>query len=333
MINLNLKTKNKNFIKKNIIFILFIFIFLIFNLNIINCSEIKDDFKIILKYPIQINLDSDYEIYPDIINIRDQDDFEIYAGQTIISKYDFNNKLNYNLEIVFNLNQDVDFIEEYSDVLDIYIMQDVEKKSDCINSREIYKFNNQEIYIEKDNTKKYLCYNKNSEDLKINLELEPGINSIYLLFISKPNLKNKNTKELNFNTILEINSENIDFTSKLSNTLNENFDSNSTLLNKANSSVDKLNSNYNNNSNDNINDNNINDNNSTLFDINKTKQTFLDIKDNAENLKSGATGLVTLGFSNIGIIIGGLILVILFSLFITNKSKKKKEEFRDLDSL
>ena len=323
---MNFKKNKIDNLNKMFFAVLFIFTIFILNLNIISCSEINDDFKVTIKYPIIIDLDNDYDVYPNLINIRDQDDFDIYAGQTIISKYDFNNKLNYNLNIVFDLNKSSEFINDNSDILEVYLLKDVLSKTDCTNnSGEVYKFNNEEIYIEKDNTKKYLCYYEDLDSLKVDLELEPGINSVYLLFVSKPNLKTSSSRELNFNTFLEINTDNIDFNTDLSN-MNDNYDNNDAdLLRTLNNGIDKLNSNFDSNSND--------GNNSSLFDVNKAQQTFSNIKDGAEDLKSGATGLVTLNVSSLSVIIGGLILVILLALFITNKSKKKDNEFKDLDSL
>ncbi len=152
---------------------------------------------------IEINISEDYTISPKEIKLQHEKDITIASGESFIIRYDITNKLNQTLQtkLLFNIDNNIN-----QETYDIYLAKD-SKEKECTN---ILKYNSENIEIYYDWQRYILCDLKGNYTIEygtitLNTILNPGINHIYFLFKTKPNIPTGNYQITNTFLIQETN--------------------------------------------------------------------------------------------------------------------------------
>ncbi|MFA7708582.1 MAG: hypothetical protein WCX82_00410 [archaeon] len=291
--------------------------------------------------PLVMNLVSDYTIIPSSIKMRTGDSISIVGGQSLISKYNFINKLDYSVigryELELGINDDSQ-LQNFG----IYVA-DALPESECISKGgEILKYNNNRIKITNTETTNdqelYLCYTMKTMDyyldadkLVLDMIIEPGVNSKYVLFVTTPALSFQNSS-LSFEDSIKIkNSADQDLAALNVSTdaaVNKSTFGPITMANTENSEELKELNAYNNQvtynkANPNYNSTDvITGTKTTTSTTSNTTETKGNLSDKAGILKSEATALITMTPEK-GIIIGiGIIAIIGLALFVYSRKDK-----------
>lgn len=93
---------------KKTIMILGILILSLFSLSAQEEILNNETINIKVSSPISLSLNKDFNVTPDTIVVRKENDLQIIAGQTIISKYEYENKLDYSVVIKQELNLNIE---------------------------------------------------------------------------------------------------------------------------------------------------------------------------------------------------------------------------------
>jgi len=320
-----------NFIK---IFGILIFIFCVFNVSAEEqyYTLNTDTYSVNIISPITMELNTNFKISPESIVIREKNDIDIIGGQSIISRYDFENKLDYSVVAKYELNLNI--TEKQKDQIAIYFAEELSSEICSTKNGNILKYNDQRIIVSnKDGTnEKYLCYFKNTNNyyfsenqLIAHLDLNPGKTNVYLLIVTTPAI----SFDSNINKLVFVDTVKIDKNQdpKLTNTNNQNINLEEfgpISTNDTNQSiVTSLRDIYNNQARRKIN-NNYSDNNNTEIETNtpNTQQLKQDLSDKTD-LKSKATALVTLTPSK-SVIFGVGLILLLVGIYLIYKKKKEK---------
>lgn len=325
-----------NFVK---IFAMVIFIICIFNVsaqeeyNEQYYTLNTDKYSVNIISPIVMELNTDFKINPESIIIREKNNIDIIGGQSIISRYDFENKLDYSVVAKYELKLNI--TENQKNKIAIYFAEERDLDNCSKENGNILKYNDQRIIISnKDGTnEKYLCYFRSTNDyyfsqnqLIAHLDLNPGKTNVYLLVVTTPAI----SFDQNFDKLVFVDTIKIDTTQdvKLTETDNQNINLeefgpiSTTDTNK--SLVTSLRDIYNNQARRNIN-NNYSDNNNTELETNtsNTQQIKQDLSDTSD-LKSKATALVTLTPSK-SVLLGVVIIFLLCLGYFFYKKRKNKD--------
>lgn len=323
-----------NFVK---IFAMVIFIICIFNVsaqeeyNEQYYTLNTDKYSVNIISPIAMELNTNFKISPKSIVVREENNIDIIGGQSIISRYDFENKLDYSVVAKYELNLNI--TEKQKDQIAIYFAEERDLDNCSKENGNILKYNNQRIIISnKDGTnEKYLCYFRSTNDyyfsqnqLIAHLDLNPGKTNVYLLIVTTPAI----SFDQNFDKLIFVDTVKIDKNQdpKLTNT-NQNINLEEfgpISTNDTNQSiVTSLRDIYNNQARRKIN-NNYSDNNNTEIETNtpNTQQVKQDLSDKTD-LKSKATALVTLTPSK-SVLFGVGLLLLLVGIYLIYKKKKEK---------
>lgn len=280
-----------------------------------------DKYNVKIESPISMELLSNYKVIPNSIKIRTNEDISIIGGQSLISRYDFKNKLDYPVIGRYELDIGITNKEQLKKIA-VYVA-DALTDYDCVsNNGEILVYNGNRIKVNIDEEEKYLCYilsttgyTFNSGKLTLDMTLKPGTNEKYILFVTTPtlSLENSNLKFIDSIKIKETQDiQEIPVTTATKDNSKDlkNMDSYNNRV-----SYTKANSNY-----------NIRD----IVTGEKTTKTKdqENLAQKANNLKSKATALLTFSPKNLMIIGAGILAVILFSLFMYSRKKKDLSDVR-----
>ena len=279
-----------------------------------------DNYNVTVESPLAMNLLSDYKVNPESIKIRTNEEISIIGGQSIISRYDFTNKLDYSVVGRYELDTGITDKEQLKKI-GVYVA-DALPEIDCVSkSGEILVYNGKRISItnNEDETTKdqlYLCYilkttgyTFESGKLILDMELEPKSNEKYILFVTTPTLalensnlkftdsiKIKETQELQEIPVTTATKENSEDLKDL-----DSFNKQVTYT--------KANSNYN-----------------TRDVVTGEKTTNITDKENlsekTSSIKSKATALLTLSPRNLMIIGAGILAIIVLALILYSRKKK-----------
>lgn len=159
-----------------------------------------ENYTVNIQSPLSMNLINNYNIVPESINIRTEDSISIFGGQSIISKYDFTNKLEYSVVGRYELDIGITDKEQLKRI-GVYVA-DALPELDCIsNNGEILVYNGNRIKITTEDKEKYLCYiisttgyTFDSGKLILDMILSPGANEKYILFVTTPTFSPSNSK-------------------------------------------------------------------------------------------------------------------------------------------
>jgi hypothetical protein len=279
-----------------------------------------DNYNVTVESPLAMNLLSDYKVNPESIKIRTNEEISIIGGQSIISRYDFTNKLDYSVVGRYELDTGITDKEQLKKI-GVYVA-DALPEIDCVSkSGEILVYNGKRISItnNEDETTKdqlYLCYilkttgyTFESGKLILDMELEPKSNEKYILFVTTPTLalensnlkftdsiKIKETQELQEIPVTTATKENSEDLKDL-----DSFNKQVTYT--------KANSNYN-----------------TRDVVTGEKTTNITDKENlsekTSSIKSKATALLTLSPRNLMIIGAGILAIVVLALILYSRKKK-----------
>lgn len=312
---------------KKTIIILGILILSLFSLSAQEEILNNETINIKVSSPISLSLNKDFNVTPDTIVVRKENDLQIIAGQTIISKYEYENKLDYSVVIKQELNLN---IETNKNSIATYLAQESETEECLEKNGSLLKYNNQRITVFNKKEQKHLCFLEKKNDfyffddkLVLELEINPGKTTKYLLIVTTPQL----AFDLNDNTLVFEDQISID--SKQNQRL---FDANYqgvgleefgpiTTSDENGSFLGSLRDIYNNQARRNLNNNYSN--NTKDLEISSNKQNLSKSEDVENNLKSKATALVTF-IPSTSVILGILVFLILYLIYRFYKKKKIK---------
>lgn len=274
-----------------------------------------DNYNVKIESPLSMTLLSDYKVNPESIKIRTNEEISIIGGQSLISRYDFTNKLDYSVVGRYELDTGITDKEQLKKI-GVYVA-DALPEIDCVSkSGEILVYNGNRIKVNIDEKEKYLCYilsttgyTFNSGKLILDMTLNPGTNEKYILFVTTPTLalensnlkftdsiKIKETQELQELPVTTATKENSEDLKDL-----DSFNKQVTYT--------KANSNYN-----------------TRDVVTGEKTTNTTEKENlsekTSSLKSKATALLTFSPRNLMIIGAGVLAVIVLALIMYSRKKK-----------
>ncbi len=289
-----------------------------------------DNYNVNIESPLVMDLVSNYTITPTSIKIRTGNDVSIVSGQSLISKYNFTNKLDYSVVGRYELKLGITDNTQLQN-LGIYVAEAL-PEVDCIGKGgEILKYNNNRIKVTNTesttNTELYLCYAMKKMDyyldadkLVLDMVIEPGTNSRYVLFVTTPALSFKDTS-LKFQDSIKIKNTTDQDLTKLSISseakINKNKFGPITMANTENSEELKQLRAYNNQ----VGYTKANSNYNTRDVVTGEKETQ-GLSGKADSLKSNATALLTLTPTK-GIIIGlGVLAIIGLALFVYSRKNK-----------
>lgn len=280
-----------------------------------------ENYNVNIESPLSMNLLSDYLVNPESIAIR-TGEVNIIGGQSLISKYDFINKLDYSVVGRYELDTGITDKEQLKKI-GVYVA-DALPETDCISSSgEILVYNGKRISItnnkeETDKEQLYLCYilkttgyTFDSGKLILDMELNPKSNEKYILFVTTPTLSLENSN-LQFTDSIKIKEtqELQELPVTTANTENSKDLKDIDSYNKQ-ITYTKANPNYN------------------TIDVvtgekttNTTPKTQENLSDKASNLKSKATALLTFTPKTLMIIGVGAIAVIILAVLISRKKNK-----------
>lgn len=318
---------------------------LIFLLSLITVTfaETADDYvtidsqryNVTINSPISMSLNTNFKINPESIKIREQTNFEIVSGQAFIFRYDFNNKLDYQVIGRYELELGIKDLTQLKNI-GVYISDALQDKDCVLNNGEILIYNNKRIEIIEENETKYLCsgtkvmdYYLDKDKLILDMILEPGTNSKYFLFVTTPTFSLVDSS-FSFNDTIKLkNTTDTEFfnpektqTKEFGPITSANADNSSDLkeLNAYNNQekYNKINQNYNS---GNIKTKEI----STTPPEQLKKPDKVNInkfKEDVKSFKSKATGLITMTPTKWGYVLIGIAIIIIFGIFIINKKKR-----------
>ena len=274
-----------------------------------------DNYNVTVESPLAMNLLSDYKVNPESIKIRTNEEISIIGGQSIISRYDFTNKLDYSVVGRYELDTGITDKEQLKKI-GVYVA-DALSDSECVsNNGDILVYNGNRIKIVKEDKESYLCYilsttgyTFNSGKLTLDMTLKPGTNEKYILFVTTPTLalensnlkftdsiKIKETQELQEIPVTTATKENSEDLKDL-----DSFNKQVTYT--------KANSNYN-----------------TRDVVTGEKTTNITDKENlsekTSSIKSKATALLTLSPRNLMIIGAGILAIVVLALILYSRKKK-----------
>ena len=280
-----------------------------------------ENYNVNIESPLSMNLLSDYFVNPESIVIR-TGEVNIIGGQSLISKYDFINKLDYSVVGRYELDTGITDKEQLKKI-GVYVA-DALPETDCISSSgEILVYNGKRISItnnkeETDKEQLYLCYilkttgyTFDSGKLTLDMELNPKSNEKYILFVTTPTLSLENSN-LQFTDSIKIKEtqELQELPVTTANTENSKDLKDIDSYNKQ-ITYTKANPNYN------------------TIDVvtgekttNTTPKTQENLSDKASNLKSKATALLTFTPKTLMIIGVGAIAIIILAVLISRKKNK-----------
>jgi hypothetical protein len=283
-----------------------------------------DNYNVNIESPLSMNLLSDYKVNPESIKIRTSDSISIIGGQSIISKYDFTNKLDYSVIGRYELNTGITDKEQLKKI-GIYVA-DALPEIDCVSeSGEILVYNAKRISItnnkaeETDKEQLYLCYvlkttgyTFDSGKLILDMELKSGVNEKYILFVTTPTLSLENSnlkfqdsikiKETNELQEIPVTTANTENSKDLKDIDSYNKQITYTKANTNYNTVDVVTGEKTINSQDNKTQNNL--------------------SEKASTLKSKATALLTFTPKNLMIIGAGILAIIVLAIIIYNRKNK-----------
>lgn len=308
---------------KKTIIILGVLLFSLFNLSAQEEILNNETINIKVSSPISLSLNKDFNVTPETIVIRTDNDLQIIAGQTIISRYDYENKLDYSVVIKQELNLGTE-----NNNIASYLAQESEIKECLEKNGSLLKYNDQRITVFKNGDQKYLCFLEKNNfyfsegKLILELEINPGKTTKYLLIVTTPQLAfDLKDNTLVFEDLITINSKQ---NQKL-------FDANNQAVNLEEfgpittsddneSFLGSLKDIYNNQARRNLNPNFAQADIEINKDLNKSQ-----IKPKENTLKNKMTGFVTFSASkNTWFII---ILILLVLIGYTYYKRKKKNNF------
>lgn len=274
-----------------------------------------DKYNVKIESPLSMRLLSDYKVIPSSIKIRTNEEISIVGGQSLISRYDFTNKLDYSVIGRYELDTGITDKEQLKKI-GVFVA-DALSDYDCVsNNGEILVYNGNRIKVNIDEEEKYLCYvllttgyTFNSGTLTLDMTLKPGTNEKYILFVTTPTLllENSNLKftdSIKIKETQELQEMPITTATKQNSEDLKDFDSFNNRV-----TYKKANSNYN------------------TRDV-VTGEKAIETKDQenlsekANSLKSKATALLTFSPRNLMIIGAGILAVVVLALFMYSRKKK-----------
>jgi hypothetical protein len=281
-----------------------------------------ENYNVNIESPLSMNLLSDYKVNPESIKIRTNENVSIIGGQSLISRYDFTNKLDYSVVGRYELDTGITDKEQLKKI-GVYVA-DALPEIDCVSkSGEILVYNGKRISIinneeEADKEQLYLCYilkttgyTFESGKLILDMELEPKSNEKYILFVTTPTLslensnlqfqdsiKIKETQELQEIPVTTANTENSEDLKDI-----DSYNKQITYT--------KANSNYN--------TVDVVTGEKTTSTADKTQEN---LSEKSSSLKSKATALLTFTPKNLMIIGAGILAVIVLALIMYSRKKK-----------
>lgn len=273
-----------------------------------------DNYDVTVESPLSMNLLKDYTIVPSSINIRTDDSVNIVGGQSIISKYDFTNKLDYS--VIGRYELDIGITDSIQlKKIGIYVA-DALPEADCVsNGGEILVYNGERIKIINKDKEAYLCYIQsttgytfNSGKLTLDMTLKSGDNEKYILFVTTPTLALGNSN-LKFTDTIKI-KETTELQEIPVTTANAKNSRDLKDLDSYNKQITYTKANPNYNTKD------------VVTGETTTKTADQESLSEKNSLKSKATALLTFSPKNLMIIGGGVLAVIVLALIMYSRKKK-----------
>jgi hypothetical protein len=248
---------------------------------------------------VEIDLMSDYQVNVSSINVGSVDNLDIISGQSLLLKYRFLNRLDATVEVDFWFDG---ISQEVLDNIDIFLLEEAISEKECISKNgEIFTKNNEIVKITNNGKNYYLCNIKEiKETQKINFILNPERNNKYFLFKSGPKVFGKDGLSYNINSFVDIKKQE-DIQETKENTVDK--DTTKTNINLQETNTENLKE--------------------------STQNQIDNFINKSDEFKSGVSGFVTLGISQTAVVIFGLLLVVVLSMFLT----RKKNNYPNVDDL
>jgi hypothetical protein len=280
---------------------IFIFLFIFIIIQTVCSEQIIDEMNINVTSSVDVEIVSDYYLNVSDIKIGSKENLEIVSGQSLLLKYNFLNKLDYDISIDFWLG---DFSEDLLENIELLLLKETNTEEECLKEGYLLAQNTKKVKVSSNNENNYLCVIKDLQNKsKIELNLASGNNSRYILF--KSNHKVIINGETNYNIKSFVDLKEVFISEDVENTVVD-----------ENKQTSKINPNY-----------DINEDINNITD--KTQQHLNNIIEETSNIKRGVAGFVTLGFTSFSIVVLGLLAVIVLAMFIT----KNKKEYKNIDDL